>query len=125
MTSEASTSVPADRAEPPQANADDPARATLGTGQFWRELAAQLHATWAIPTNHPGVELVATVCFLFRPDGTIAEAKMDGWSGDVTFDTAAARAMADVQSARNAQPVAVPVDQLPSIQHMVCFRLAG
>ena len=126
-TSEQNASEPADLSQLKHANDDDvpPARAAYGTRPFWRELNAQLHAAWMTGPGHPDLELVATVCFLFRPDGTIAEAKMDGRSGDVAFDAAATRAMADVQRARNEQPVAVPPDQLEAIQRMVCLRLQG
>lgn len=89
---------------------------------YLRELAAQVHGFWTVPTLEQGSGH-AVGCVRLGKDGRILDTQLLPPTQNATIDAAVKRALKQLTDAREAEPKPVPAHLMEATTEWICFKL--
>lgn len=90
---------------------------------YFQELAAQVHASWTVPTLEKGAGTAAG-CVRIGQDGRIVETKLLQSAQNANIDRSVKVALKSVQVLRDKDAKPVPRHLMNETNHWICFNLS-
>ena len=90
---------------------------------YFQELAAQVYASWTVPTLEKGAGTAAG-CVRIGPDGRVVETKLLQSAQNANIDRSVKVALKSVQELRDKDAKPVPQHLVNETKHWICFNLS-